>query len=100
MDEKKYRVYICGGVNCTPRGRDALLRALEDELWAQQLDGDVEVRVSSCQSRCDFAPNITIWPGPWRYSLLTPEAVRRIVTQHLRDGQPVDEFRHREPGSD
>jgi len=26
-DEKKYRIYLCGGSSCTPKGRDALLRA-------------------------------------------------------------------------
>ena len=91
-DEKTYRVYLCGGPNCSASGRDELLKTLEDELWAWQLDAEVEVRVSACQDRCDFAPNITIWPGPFRYSNLTPAAIARIVEQHLLNGQPVREF--------
>ena len=91
-EEKRYRIYLCGGPNCTASGRDQLLKTLEDELWAWQLDGEVEVRVSACQDRCDFAPNITVWPGPFRYSNLTPEAIARIVEQHLLNGQPVREF--------
>src|SRR5262245_51921472 len=91
-DQKKYRIYLCGGPSCTPRGRDALLRALEDELWAAQLDDVVDVRVSGCQDRCDFAPNITVWPGPHHYSNLTVAAIKQIVQQHLLKGQPVGEF--------
>jgi len=89
MGDTLYRIYLCGGSTCTPRGRDALLRALEDELWAQRLDDKVDVRVSGCQDRCDYAPNLTIWPGPYHYSQLTPAAVREIVQQHLGQGQPV-----------
>lgn len=88
-DEKTYRVYLCGGSTCTPKGRDALLRALEDELWAAQLDDFVDVRVSGCQDRCDYAPNLTIWPGPYHYSRLTPAAIKQIVAEHLGAGQPV-----------
>ena len=95
-DEKRYRIYLCGGPNCTAAGRDALLRALEDELWALGLDDKVEVRVSGCQSRCDDAPNATVWPGPWHYARLTPDALRRITAQHLRGGSPVEELLHHE----
>jgi len=90
--DKKYRIYLCGGPNCTTSGRDQLLKTLEDELWAWQLENDVELRVSGCQDRCDFAPNITVWPGPFHYSNLTPQAIARIVEQHLLKGQPVREF--------
>ena len=96
-EEKRYRIYLCGGPNCTASGRDQLLKTLEDELWAWQLDDEVEVRVSACQDRCDFAPNITIWPGPFRYSNLTPEAIVRIVEQHLLNGQPVRELLFHQP---
>jgi (2Fe-2S) ferredoxin len=90
--EKKYRIYLCGGPNCTAAGRDQLLKTLEDELWAWQLENEVELRVSGCQDRCDFAPNITIWPGPYHYSNLTPVAIVQIVEQHLLKGQPVQKF--------
>jgi (2Fe-2S) ferredoxin len=91
-DTKTHRIYLCGGPNCTAKGRDKLLRMLEDELWAWQLDGEVEVRVSGCQDRCDFAPNLTVWPGPFHYSNLTPDAVKAIVERHLVRGEPVREF--------
>src|SRR3712207_2528275 len=92
MSEKKFRIYLCGGPSCTPNGRDALLRALEDVLWAAQLDDLVVVGVSGCQDRCDFAPKISIWPGQYHYSKRTPAAIEQIVIQHLLNDQPVREF--------
>ena len=90
--EKKYRLYLCGGPDCTANGRDELLRALEDELWAWQREDEVEVRVSACQDHCEFAPNLTVWPGPFHYARLTPTAIASIVEHHLLNGQPVREF--------
>lgn len=94
FDEKKYRVYVCGNIHCRANGSEALLRLLEEQIWAAGLDADVDVRVSGCQNRCDFGPNLTVWPGPFRYAHLTPEAIARIVAQHLRDGEPVRELLH------
>lgn len=91
-DAQHYRIYLCGGATCTPKGREQLLRVLEDQLCAWQLTSAVEVRISSCQDRCDYGPNLTIWPGPYHYSRLTPEAIGQIVERHLRHGQPVAEL--------
>jgi (2Fe-2S) ferredoxin len=92
MSEKRFRIYVCAGPNCTPSGRDAVLRALEDALWEHGLEGDVDLRVSGCQSRCELAPNLTVWPGPVHYVSLSADAARRIVTQHLSGGVPVVEY--------
>lgn len=88
-NETQYRIYLCGGPNCTACGRAALSAALDDALWAWQLDRVVEVRVSGCQSRCEHAPNLTIWPGPYHYTHLTREAIDRIVEEHLLNQRPV-----------
>jgi (2Fe-2S) ferredoxin len=90
-EEARFRIYLCGGPHCTASGRSAILKALEDELWAWQLDSSVDVRVSGCQDRCDDAPNMTVWPGPYHYANLTPELVARIVEQHLLHEQPLHE---------
>jgi len=92
MDEKKYRVYVCGNIHCLANGKETILRVLEAAVWEHGLHTEVDVRVSGCQSQCDFGPNIKIWPGPYQYIRLTSEAIERIVIEHLRDGSPVKEF--------
>jgi (2Fe-2S) ferredoxin len=91
-EESSCRFYLCAGPRCTANQRDAVQKALEAALWDAELDQQVEVRASGCQGRCDFGPNATIWPGPWRYAGLTPSNIRQIVSQHLRAGQPLREL--------
>ncbi|MDZ4718506.1 MAG: (2Fe-2S) ferredoxin domain-containing protein [Roseiflexaceae bacterium] len=96
MEEKRFRLYLCAGMHCTPRGRDALLRVLEDALWASGIGSDVEIRSSSCLNRCAIGPNMTIWPGPVRYYDLTAAKIRQIVTDHLVGGVAVEAFLYRD----
>jgi NADH:ubiquinone oxidoreductase subunit E len=82
--EAEFRIYICGGVHCSAAGSSRLVRALEDQLWARGADGRVEVRVSGCQSRCDDAPNATVWPGPQHFAHLSDETLRHMLDALLR----------------
>jgi NADH:ubiquinone oxidoreductase subunit E len=86
--DKQFRIYLCGGPHCSAAGCRALLRVLEDELWARGLDAVVEVRVSGCQSRCDDAPNATVWPGPRHYSQLSGDSVGRILDEIREERAP------------
>jgi NADP-reducing hydrogenase subunit HndC len=90
----RFRIYVCGNVHCSARGRDSLLNRLDNELWYHQLSADVQVIVSGCQNRCELGPNLTVWPGPFRYVNLSPDIITRIVVEHLVGGQPVLEFLH------
>jgi (2Fe-2S) ferredoxin len=90
----RFRIYVCGNIHCQARGRDALLSRLDDELWRHKLSGDAQVIVSGCQNRCELGPNLTIWPGPFRYFGLTPDLVARIVAEHLVAGVPLAEHLH------
>lgn len=92
MEEKAYRIYLCGNLHCLANGESAILRALEQAIWEYDLAATVEMRVSGCQSLCDIGPNIKIWPGPYQYPRVTPTNARRIVIEHLRDGVPVAEL--------
>ena len=91
-NQKPWRIYLCGGMNCGPLSRAKLERALDDALWSLQIDTEVDVRISSCQNRCEFAPNMTIWPGPFRYCLLTPERIYRILAEHVCSASPITEW--------
>jgi (2Fe-2S) ferredoxin len=88
----RFRIYVCGNTHCAARGRDALVARLNDELWRHRLSNETLVAVSGCQNRCELGPNLTIWPGPFRYHGLTPDAVGRIVAEHLVGGVPVAEL--------
>ena len=87
--EKSWRIYLCAGINCSPLSRSVLQRAVDDALWEFQLDHAVDLRMSSFQSRCELAPNMTILPGPFRYSQLTPDRIQRIIAEHFFNNAPL-----------
>ena len=84
-----YRVHLCFGPNCTPRGSRALLPVLEAAVAAEGIQDRVEIIASTCRDRCDYGPSMNVYPGPVFYNELTPEAIEEIVREHLRDGRPV-----------
>lgn len=94
-----YRIHLCFGPNCTPRGSRDLLPVLEAALQRAGIAGQVEVLVTSCRNRCDFGPSMNVYPGPVFYNNLTPAAIEEIVQSHLVGGVPVERWRYKEPGA-
>lgn len=84
-----YRVHLCFGPNCSPRGSKALLPVLEAAVARAGLDGRVDVVATTCRDRCDYGPSMNVYPGPVFYNELTPEAIEEIVREHLAEGRPV-----------
>lgn len=85
----RYRVHLCFGPNCTPRGGRSLLPVLEAAVERAGLGDRVEVIVATCRNRCDYGPSMNVYPGPVFYNGLGPDAVEEIVEEHLRGGRPV-----------
>jgi (2Fe-2S) ferredoxin len=90
--ERRYRVHLCFGPNCSPRGSRALLPVLEAALAREGIADRVEVLATSCRDRCDYGPSMNVYPGAIFYNELTPEAVEEIVREHLKGGRPVSRW--------
>lgn len=88
-----YRVHLCFGPNCTPRGGRALLPVLEAAVARAGLRGRVEIIAATCRNRCDYGPSMNVYPGPVFYNGLTAEAIEEIVREHLLGGRPVERWR-------
>ena len=84
-----FRVHLCFGPNCTPRGSRELLPVLEAAIARAGLSDRVEVIATTCRDRCDYGPSMNVYPGPTFYNELTPEAIEEIVREHLGAGRPV-----------
>ena len=89
LTSRSYRVHLCLGPNCGPRGARALLWQLEAAVARAGLSGRVEVLATTCRDRCDYGPSMNIYPGPYFYNNLTEEAIEEIVSEHLDQGRPV-----------
>ena len=89
FSETKYRVHVCFGPNCTPRGSKATFAALQQAILDLGLYFDVELFATSCRNRCELGPSVNVYPGPVLYGFVDEAAARRIATEHLKGGEPV-----------
>ena len=87
-----YRVHLCFGPNCSPRGSRSLLPVLEAAVARAGLQDRVEIMATTCRNRCDYGPSMNVYPGPIFYNELTPEAIEEIVREHLGAGRPVSRW--------
>lgn len=86
---KRKRAAVCHGPNCSARGSAALAALLDEEVAAQGLEDEVGTRPGACNKLCEEGPSMVVHPDKVWYSRLTPEAIRRIVREHLSGGEPV-----------
>lgn len=91
-DQRRYRVHLCFGPNCTERGSRALLPVLEEAVRARGLADSVEILATTCRNRCDYGPSMNVYPGPVFYNELDSEAIVAIVHEHLGRGAVVERW--------
>ena len=91
MTPEATRVYLCHGPFCHG---ETLRATLESALRAHGLTDTTDIRASGCQSRCDDGPNLTIWPGPFRYCHLTPARILQIVEHHIGQHELIPAYLH------
>ncbi|MBV7538064.1 NAD(P)H-dependent oxidoreductase subunit E [Duganella sp. sic0402] len=94
---------VCTGPRCNAEGvPQALFDSLGGKLKAAGLDaGDLRVKRSrvGCFAACKGGPIVCVQPdGTWYYNV-TPENMDRIIEQHLRQGQRVDELVFHQAGA-
>jgi len=92
MSRAKYRVYVCVGPNCGPKGSARLEGALERELADQGIDEEVSITMGGCQSHCETGPTMVVYPGPVFYERVDKSRLRRIVAEHFAADRPVSEY--------
>lgn len=91
--KEKYRVYICVGPNCGPKGSAKLAGALESELEGLGMDEtQVSITLGGCQSHCETGPTMVVYPGPVFYERVDRDRLRRIAVEHFLEDTPVPEF--------
>jgi NADP-reducing hydrogenase subunit HndB len=75
-------------------GARGIMNALMDELEKQNIK-DVILTSSGCAGLCSREPMATVElkdEAPVKYVDLTPEKIRRILTEHVNAGRVVSEF--------
>ena len=86
-------VLICAGGDCKKRGAKDTRKALKGELRASGLLRETRVDTVDCLGLCKHGPNAIVYDGAdprgiWYLGLGADDA-RRVVRDHLKNGQPV-----------
>ena len=84
--------------SCSPKGSEALLKALKTAARLRGLDESVRVNKSGCLENCEQGCSIVVYPeGVW-YGHVTVDDVPALV-EHLAGGPPVERLRLYKPRS-
>jgi (2Fe-2S) ferredoxin/predicted O-methyltransferase YrrM len=96
MEPFRFHLFVCtqqkpeGVPSCPASGSFAVLDALDREVQARGLDGDVQLTTGGCMGLCDEGPVMVVYPAGVWYRRVHGSDVSEIVGTHLRDGKPVD----------
>jgi (2Fe-2S) ferredoxin len=95
MEPYSHHVLVCTGSFCSPDRRGRALYAQLAKLLEREdlLFGPSRVKrgETPCLGVCAGGPIVVVYPeGIW-YGGVTPELLERIVVDHLKNGQVVEE---------
>ena len=95
MSPYRRHIFICTGRFCDPEGRAATLYnrlpALLDELGAYDNPCRVKRGTAPCLGVCAGGPILVVYPDSIWYHHVDDTLLKRIVEEHLKDDQPVEE---------
>ena len=90
------QVLVCGGTGCQSSGSKKVLEALHDELKNQGIEDEILVVRTGCFGLCSLGPIMIVYPEGVFYAQATPEGVRRVVKEHLKEGNVCKDLLYKE----
>jgi NADH:ubiquinone oxidoreductase subunit F (NADH-binding)/(2Fe-2S) ferredoxin/Pyruvate/2-oxoacid:ferredoxin oxidoreductase delta subunit len=93
MSYFRSHVLVCVDPDCLSRGAHELLDALQDELVAQDLIGEVQVLETSRIGACSSGPEIMVYPEGVHYVGLSTDDIPYLVSEHFLKGRVVERLR-------
>ncbi len=93
-------VLVCGGTGCTSSGCQEIMKALQAELEKNGLIEEVAIVQTGCHGLCALGPIMIVYPEATFYSMVKPEYVPEIVSEHLLKGRIVTKYVYNETVTD
>ncbi len=90
-------ILICSGTGCISSGSPSLVKAFEEELAKNNLQGQVAIRITGCHGFCEQGPIVIIEPEKVFYRRVARDDAAEIVSMHLVQGQLVERLLYVDP---
>ncbi|MBR4132444.1 MAG: (2Fe-2S) ferredoxin domain-containing protein [Oscillospiraceae bacterium] len=93
-EEGKLRVVV-GMATCgIAAGARPVLNTLAEEVSKENLTDKVSVSQTGCIGICQFEPVVEVFDGDSKvtYVKMTPDKAKRVVAEHLKGGNVVQEY--------
>lgn len=90
-------IAVCGGTGCRASGSAELAETLKNELAANNLDSNIQVRLTGCLGFCEHGPLVVINPDKTFYQLVEESDISDIIKETLLNGKTVDRLLYSEP---
>ena len=101
MGQYRHHVFVCtGGKTCPLSGSVAVHATLKRLVAERGLRSTVRVNHAGCMSQCGHGPMVVVYPEDVWYCAVDEAGARRIVTEHLENGQPVESYLYIAPPGD
>lgn len=96
--ETTYSVFCCQGSDCAKAGAKEILKQLREEIKDSGLKRRTHIVKTECAGLCKNGPVVAVFaeqpqgvqPLVW-YGKVKPKDARRIVDEHLKNGEVVEE---------
>ncbi len=89
-NNKKRLISLCAGSGCAAYGTAKVYQALVDELAKQNMENEVEIRLTGCHGFCEKGPIMVIYPEGIFYPQVKEEHVPEIVEKTIKNDEIVN----------
>ena len=96
--ETSYSIFCCQGGDCAEAGAKDVLKQLKSEVRDGGLKKSAHIVKTECAGLCKCGPVVAVFteqekgvqPLVW-YGKVTTKDIRRIVNEHLKNGEVVED---------
>ncbi len=93
-------VLICGGTGCTSSGSQKIQEQFIASIEKYGLSEEVKLVQTGCFGLCALGPVVIVHPDGTFYSMVQPEDVDEIVSEHLLKGRVVERLIYSDTGEE
>ena len=98
-DGKRKLISLCAGSGCAAYGTAKVYRALTEELDRQNLQTEVDIKLTGCHGFCEKGPIMVLHPEGIFYPQVKEAHIAEIVEKTVKDGILLDKLIFKDPST-